>query len=114
MVTSSKRGGAVARPATGRAGDVAAGVMHLVKSTVVTALAGASDVGAEMGNAAVGAVQPGARAGPAITWTWPSGTGAVYIEARPMGGLLSVHSKTTLDRAGKDIQERNDTIKDGF
>ncbi len=62
MVTSSKRGGAVARPATGRAGDVAAGVMHLVKSTVVTALAGASDVGAEMGNAAVGAVRGSIRA----------------------------------------------------
>ena len=50
------------RPTGERAGQVAAGVVHLVTSTVVTAIVGAREIGAEVGNAAVTAMRGSIRA----------------------------------------------------
>jgi len=61
MAAGGKRGGAE-RPASGRSESVATGVADLVRSTVMTALAGARDVGAEIGHAAAGAVRGSIRA----------------------------------------------------
>jgi hypothetical protein len=51
-----------AQPASERAGQVAAGMMHLFTGTVMSALAGVRDVGAEMGSVAVTAVKGSIRA----------------------------------------------------
>lgn len=59
--TQGQRAGG-AQTGAERAGQVASGVVHLVTSTVVTALVGARDVGAEVGSVAVTAVRGSIRA----------------------------------------------------
>jgi len=58
--------------------------------------------------------QPLKEGGSAYTWEWPSGTTAIYLERTPLGGMLTVTTKTALDRTGKQIRERNEKIRKGF
>ena len=43
-------------------------------------------------------------------WTWPSGTSATMIRRSPMGGMLVVRSKVSMDKSTKE----SDRIKKGF
>ena len=54
-------------PTSERTGNVAAGVVHLVTGTLMTALAGVRDVGAEMGRLAIDAADGAIHAADRIT-----------------------------------------------
>jgi hypothetical protein len=57
---------------------------------------------------------PAGRAARLSSWTWPSGSTATFIEHSPLGSMLVVSTKKAIARTGKDIQQKDDTIKKGF